>query len=137
MQHSKGKLYGMASFSGANVHRTLFEFTRGSNNTSAKGHGFSSVSDGECPYSALIEGSNGKLYGMTSRGGATDVDTIFEFDLAGNTLTKTHDFDNGNGGIPYRSLIEAVSGPVAVKAIAEMEQIKIYANPWDRSSMLF
>ncbi len=51
---------------------------------------------------------NGKLYGTTSRGGASDFGTIFEYDPATNIYTKKYDFGPNpatTGGGPKGSLL--------------------------------
>src|SRR5262245_44087811 len=44
-------------------------------------------------FTHLIQGSDGKLYGMTSAGGSHGYGVIFSFDPAGPVYTKLFDFD--------------------------------------------
>ena len=66
---------------------------------------------GAHPFGSLLEAGNGKLYGMTNRGGVNNKGVLFEYDPATNTYTKKLDFDwNTTGARPHGSLIEAGNG---------------------------
>jgi len=53
-----------------------------------------------------MQATNGKLYGMTTNGGANDLGVLFEYDITTDTYTEILDFDRTNGSQPYGSLIE-------------------------------
>ncbi len=93
------KLYGMTVMGGLNDKGVLFEFDPVANAYMKK---VDFGANGEStPYGDLLQASNGKLYGMTTGGGA-----LFEFDITtGAYETKTQ-----IGGSPYGSLIEASNG---------------------------
>jgi len=56
-------------------------------------------------YTHLTYIGNGKFYGMTQSGGASNNGVIFEWDSATNVYTKQFDFDGPvNGSSPYGSL---------------------------------
>jgi len=105
---SNGKLYGMTERGGSNSRGVLFEYTP-SNNILTVVFNFADAV-GTDPYGSLIQASNGKLYGMTLRGGTNNKGVLFEFDPATNTYTKKVDFDITNGASPYGSLTEASNG---------------------------
>lgn len=65
---------------------------------------------GANPHGSLMQANNGKLYGMTSKGGTNDVGVIFSFDPSNFTYTKLKDLDETNGSTPYGSLIQANNG---------------------------
>jgi uncharacterized repeat protein (TIGR03803 family) len=65
--------------------------------------------NGSQPHGSLIKASNGKLYGMTSKGGSNDKGTIFSYDSSG-THTVLHHFNGTNGQTPYGSLFQASNG---------------------------
>lgn len=66
-------------------------------------------SDGEAPGSALLQASDGYLYGTTSYGGRTDDGTLFRVSPDGAFATL-HMFNGADGAIPTVSLVEADSG---------------------------
>lgn len=66
--------------------------------------------NGDDPAGSLTQGSDGKLYGMTSNSGGGGNGTIFCFDSKSNVFTKLHDFNLTNGGVPYGSLIQGIDG---------------------------
>ena len=106
---ANSKLYGMTYRGGANDAGVLFEYDP-ITNTYSKKIDFS-LSIGAYPYGDLIKGSNGKLYGMTSQGGAASMGALFEYDPLTNSYTKKHDFDGAlTGAFPKGSLVEASNG---------------------------
>jgi uncharacterized repeat protein (TIGR03803 family) len=76
--------------------------------------------DGSIPISALVQASNGNLYGTTQGGnsysqdpcGAYGCGTVFEFGLGKNTgpLTTLHTFSYTDGGVPTSGLVQAKNG---------------------------
>jgi uncharacterized repeat protein (TIGR03803 family) len=94
---TNGKYYGLASGGGANNQGTLFEFDRNTNTLTAKVD-LAGASNGEYPYGGLTIAGNGKLYGMTSSGGANGNGVLFEFDPSSSTLTKKADFTSATTG---------------------------------------
>jgi uncharacterized repeat protein (TIGR03803 family) len=57
----------------------------------------------------MVEASNGKLYGATSRGGTTDHGVLFEYDYVTNSYTKLFDFASATGSAPLGPLTLAAS----------------------------
>ncbi len=110
LQASNGKLYGMTSDGGANNGGILFEYNT-STNICTKKLDFEGTTNGRAPSGSLVQASNGKLYGITSMGGASDMGVLFEYDSAINTCTKNLDFDWAtNGSNPNGSLLQASNG---------------------------
>jgi uncharacterized repeat protein (TIGR03803 family) len=105
MRASNNKLYGMAKDGGANNEGVIFEIDP-ITNTFTKKYDFVETS-GSFPQGDLAQALNGKLYGLTSEGGATGDGTIFEFDPISGVYTKKHDFDETNGSEPFGSLVLA------------------------------
>jgi uncharacterized repeat protein (TIGR03803 family) len=60
-------------------------------------------------YGALVQGSNGNLYGTTSDGGPCECGTIFELTPAGDLIT-IHDFEQTDGDLPQSGLVQASDG---------------------------
>jgi uncharacterized repeat protein (TIGR03803 family) len=105
---ANGKLYGMTPLGGNSGTGVLFEYDY-INNIYTKKYDFNGTSGGN-PYGSLKEAATGLLYGMTSSGGANNVGTLFEFDIATGTLTKKLDFNSTNGSTPNGSLMQAGNG---------------------------
>lgn len=100
---ANGKIYAVAPEGGEYGNGILLEcdptFNTG---TVTKKIEFYSSINGKSPYFAPVQGPNGKLYGTTSEGGASDRGTVYEYDPVANLLTtKIHfAFDNNIGYNP-------------------------------------
>ena len=116
MQARNGNLYGTtfgSHYDGLNF-GSAFELAPSGTLTTL--HSFSGP-DGSYPTGALLQASNGNLYGTTSQGGSTSCSdtlpgcgTIFEITPAG-TLTTLHFFNGSDGALPaYGTLIEGADG---------------------------
>jgi uncharacterized repeat protein (TIGR03803 family) len=107
-----GKLYGMTAYGGENNLGVLFEWDPALN-TYTKKLDFNGLGNGSNPQGSLLQADNGKLYGMTAYGGESDNGVLFEWDPTTNTYTKKLDFNGeGNGGIPWGSLMQADDGKI-------------------------
>jgi uncharacterized repeat protein (TIGR03803 family) len=110
IQASNGKLYGMATYGGAKSVGVIFEYNI-TTNILTKKIDFDSTVTGSYPLGALMQASNGKLYGMTSEGGMNKKGVLFEYDITSNTCTKKIDFNGTNlGSNPYGSLLQSTNG---------------------------
>ena len=93
---------------------TVFRITPGGNYTVL--YSFSSAAgapllNGHSPRVGLVQASNGKLYGATTRGGVYGWGSVFEVDLAGNFRVVYNLNNPGNaGGGPVTTLIQASDG---------------------------
>lgn len=103
-----GKLYGGATYGGANDKGTLYCFDIAAG-TYTKLYDFVQ-SNGECPLSTMIQASNGLLYGVTMTGGDYYQGVLYSFDLATNTYTKLKAFFAGDGYGPRKAPIEGKPG---------------------------
>lgn len=65
--------------------------------------------NGKAPVGNLIQGSDGYLYGTTTRGGTYNLGTAFRM-THGGTLTTLANFDKANGSVPYGELVQGNSG---------------------------
>ena len=105
---SDGKLYGMTTVGGSFGGGVLFSLN-------LDGTGFTKLLDfngaitGTQPRGSLVQFADGKLYGMTSSGGANGFGTIFSIVLNG-AFTKILDFNGTNGKTPIGDLLVAPSG---------------------------
>ncbi len=113
IQAANGTLYGMTNLGGINSKGILYQYdvTMG---TFTKLKDFS-FADGQLPYGELLQGANGKLYGVTSGGGSTGDGVLFEYDYAATSplYTVKFNFDNtgaSTGAIPQGTLFETSNG---------------------------
>lgn len=113
VQGRDGNFYG-ATFEGGNGYGTVFRVTPTGEFTTL--HVFCSepnCSDGENPWGALVQATNGNFYGTASGGGAYYSGTIFEITPSGR-LTTIYDFcpqiGCSDGDEPQAGLIQGNSG---------------------------
>jgi len=110
VQATNGKLYGLTAYGGANSLGVLFEYNIATNVLTKK-IDFTGSATGSVPYGNLVQASNGKLYGLTTAGGASGNGVLFEYDPATNIFIKKANFNGvGKGSQPYGSLIQANNG---------------------------
>jgi len=109
IQASDGKLYGLATLGGANSSGVLFQYDP-ITSTYTKKLDFGGTTNGSYPYGSLIQATDGKIYGMTSRGGLKDSGVIFQYDPITSAYTKKFDLYGTNGSYPFGSLMQASNG---------------------------
>jgi uncharacterized repeat protein (TIGR03803 family) len=115
-QATDGNLYGTTtSGNGTAYHGTVFRMTRAGKLTTL--YSFCSkanCTDGAPPQAALVQATNGNLYGTTFGGGAPDSwGTLFRTTLGGKLTTLYTLCAQGNcadGASPYAALIQAADG---------------------------
>ncbi|HLP51840.1 MAG TPA: choice-of-anchor tandem repeat GloVer-containing protein [Chitinophagales bacterium] len=104
-----GDIYGMTYLGGAFGEGVIYKYNI-QTNTYSKLHDFQNA-NGCQPFSgSLFQASNGKMYGMTWRGGVNDYGVIFSFDPINLTYTNLYDFDYWSGAGSYGSFIEGTDG---------------------------
>jgi uncharacterized repeat protein (TIGR03803 family) len=102
-----GSLYG-ATFTGEFDAGSVFRIDPGGANFATVRH--FALGDGDNP-SALMQASDGFLYGATRAGGPVPFDSeIFRLDTAGTVLADVHDLDPTEGSNIAGSLIEGSDG---------------------------
>jgi len=108
-----GNFYGTTAGGGANGYGTVFRMTPAGSFTTL--HNFAGGSgDGAYPYSGLVQGSNGSLYGTTDAGGSSSLcsngcGTIFKITSRG-VLSTLHEFKLWDGASPDGTLVEGTDG---------------------------
>jgi uncharacterized repeat protein (TIGR03803 family) len=108
IQASDGNFYGMSQGGGAYGLGTVFMIRPDGSELVI--HSFGSQADGQIPAGSLIQGADGKLYGMTSAGGDYAGGIVFRMDLDG-TETILHSLGSGSdGSAPAGSLLQASDG---------------------------
>ncbi len=110
VEGSDGNFYGTASQGGAYDQGVVFRITPTGTETGLYSFAGGSV-DGSSPNGALIQGSDGNLYGTTLEGGAYNQGVVFTITPAG-TETVLHSFTGGaaDGSSPNGGLIQGSDG---------------------------
>jgi uncharacterized repeat protein (TIGR03803 family) len=111
---TNGDFYGTTNQGGADDNcsdslscGTVFKITP--NGTLTTLHSFDGT-DGEWPYSGLVQATNGDFYGTTYYAGANGSGTVFKVTPSG-TLATLHSFDGTDGAEPLDAgLVQATSG---------------------------
>jgi uncharacterized repeat protein (TIGR03803 family) len=117
IQASDGNFYGTTAEGGTAKSctggcGTVFMFSPGSG-TETILHDFGSPGgDGENPYTGLIQGTDGNLYGTTYAGGANNLGTAFMVSPTSGTETVLYNFGSvaGDGETPNANLIQGSNG---------------------------
>ncbi|MCX6979247.1 MAG: cadherin-like beta sandwich domain-containing protein [Verrucomicrobia bacterium] len=114
MQGSDGNFYGTTYYGGVSDFGTIFKMTPAGVLTTLVEFTDSGATNGSYPYfGTLVQGSDGNFYGMTSRGGANGVGTVFKMTPAGvlTTLVEfTWNLSTNKGGSPYGGLVQGSDG---------------------------
>jgi len=112
IEATNGKLYGMTSLGGVNKGGVLFEYDTLSNIYTWK-MDFGGLL-GANPQGALMQAANGKLYGMTQRGGTNNLGVLFEYDNLTNIYNVLVNFSGNTGASPgsqpYGTLLQPDAG---------------------------
>jgi uncharacterized repeat protein (TIGR03803 family) len=115
---SDGNFYGTTQHGGTSDNGTVFKMTPAGTVTIL----YSFASDdpnGTEPWSALIEASNGNLYGTCYSGGAFEAGTVFRISRAG-VIKKLYDFTTASGNVGY--------GPRA--GVIQASDGNLYGTAW-------
>ena len=114
IQVSDGDLYGTTSAGGSGNNGTVFKISDPTiSPVEIVIHAFEGGSDGATPYAALIQTSDGDLYGTTSAGGSGNNGTVFKISGLTTSATETviHSFAGGTDGLfPFAGLIQGSDG---------------------------
>jgi uncharacterized repeat protein (TIGR03803 family) len=107
-QSSNGNFYGTTGMGGTEDNGTVFELTPSGTLTTL--HEFVYYIDGQAPYGALIQGSDGNLYGTTALGGFFYYyGSIFEINSS-NNFSSLYSFSGPDGWAVYAGLVQATDG---------------------------
>lgn len=109
---TNNKFYGTTSEGGTSGYGVIFEYDPATNVYTKKAE-FDTFTVGFNPYDALIQATNGKFYGLCRDGGHSSgigLGTLYEYDLATNTITKRVSFMGATGETPEGSLVQASNG---------------------------
>ncbi len=104
-----GALYGTTSQGGSMGGGTVFKMNvDGTGFTVLMSFDFSTT--GASPYGALIEGTDGALYGTASQGGANGYGTVFTLNTDGTGFAVLQDLNYADGVSPYAGLKQGTDG---------------------------
>lgn len=111
VQASDGNFYGTTSTGGTSSAGTIFKITSGGVFTSLVTFtGTSGAAVGATPQAAMVQWTDGNLYGTTRAGGTANVGTLFKVSTAG-TFTNLRSLSATNDGSgPYAPLVLAGDG---------------------------
>ena len=112
IEGSDGALYGATRYGGGTDSGTIFRLNKDGSGYDVI-HRFSGgAGTGKWPTAGLIEGRDGRLYGRTLNGGASDGATLFGLNRDGTDFTVIHDspVSGGNRFYAYAGLIEGSDG---------------------------
>ena len=107
MQASNGNFCG-TTVNGGNNEGVVFEISPAGVFTDL--HDFDLSLDGGEPFSALVQGTNGVLYGTTNLGGTFNVGTIYSIPIGGGGLSALYSFDVSSGSSPGAPLTQHTNG---------------------------
>ena len=105
-------LYGTASQGGNNSNGTVFKLDPAGVSFAVVHHFDGNVGDGRFPYSELLLGDDGLLYGTTYGGGSQFQGTVFKLNTDGTSYTLLHQFAEvaGDGTGPLTGLAQDLDG---------------------------
>lgn len=114
IQASDGNFYGVTSGGGSGGFGTVFKVTPGGTFTNLVSFtGTTGSFLGSSPMAALVQASDGKLYGTTNAGGTGGFGTVFQVTTAG-TFVNLLSFTNGSGSFlgsaPQAPLVQWTDG---------------------------
>ncbi|MPM13382.1 hypothetical protein SDC9_59739 [bioreactor metagenome] len=106
------ELWGSAWQGGANDHGTIFSYNPFSDTIIDRFDFYANTyNSGAFPYSSPTLASNGKLYGVTTRGGYYNCGALYEFDPNSHVFNLKADFQSATTGeSPLFSMIQAADG---------------------------
>jgi uncharacterized repeat protein (TIGR03803 family) len=112
IEATDGRLYNTTFSGGAADRGAVFRIEKSGSNFMVL-HSFTTeTTDGARPYAAVLEGTDGMLYGTTFFGGSGAGGTVFRMNKEGTSYTILHHFTGiaGDGDSPFAALIETPDG---------------------------
>ncbi len=111
IQGTDGELYGTTASGGTKNFGTVFKITSAGVETVLYSFTNSASGDGDEPWAAVVQATDGNFYGTTAIGGLAGKGTVFKMTPAG-VVTVLYAFANGvaNDGVHPRSLVQGTDG---------------------------
>jgi len=112
VESTNGRLYGTTCYGGSNGLGTVFSINKDGSGYVVLKQFNTNGADGQNPRSALIEASDGLLYGTTYWGGSSNVGTVFGLSKDGNSYSVLYSFTGltNDDGQPCAGLVEGTNG---------------------------
>jgi uncharacterized repeat protein (TIGR03803 family) len=107
VQANDGNLYGFTTSGGSNSYGNTFRINP--NGTLTPLYSFTNGSDGTGPVSALIQASDGNLYGVTAGGGSAKKGSVFRLAADGRPI-NLYSFSGGQDGLTPNTLVQGGDG---------------------------
>jgi uncharacterized repeat protein (TIGR03803 family) len=127
-QADNGKLYGMTFSGGSNNNGVIFEWDILLQSFEKK-YDFALNEDGRMSGGTFALATNGKLYGMSSKGGNDNWGMLFEWDPENDQFAKKFDFDKSYGNSWHGSLTSCENGMLYGVTYDENEKGSLFE--WD------
>jgi uncharacterized repeat protein (TIGR03803 family) len=127
-QATDGNLYGVAGDGGAHGYGALFYFDPLSGRCNNL-FDFD-ITTGYRPQRDLLQAANGKLYGTTLIGGASNAGVVFSYDISSNMYAKVYELDSITGLSPSSNVLEiGASSPLAINVLSKTAELNLAPNP--------
>jgi uncharacterized repeat protein (TIGR03803 family) len=130
VQAANGKLYGMCNQGGHYNYGNLFSYDI-TDSLFTELFAFNDTL-GATPETGLTLGTNGKLYGTLSKGGAHKAGIIFSYDITNSLFTDLYDCDSATGYAPIGQVMEEMPQQIALPTgitNARTNNILVMPNP--------
>jgi uncharacterized repeat protein (TIGR03803 family) len=109
IQGDDGALYG-TTFSGGSANKGIIFKIQPDGSGYQILHNFTNTPDGSNPRGALVQASDGALYGATQIGGTANAGTLYKINLNGSGYAVLHDFTSGlDGSRPLGGLVQGLN----------------------------
>lgn len=112
VEGTDGVLYGTASYGGVSNNGTVFKLNKDGSGYTVLHRFGSTPSDGAGPWTPLVEGGDGSLYGTTYYGGESGYGMVFRLNKDGSAYSVLYSFGTNNfsGNRPAASLLKGSDG---------------------------
>jgi uncharacterized repeat protein (TIGR03803 family) len=112
LQGVDGKLYGTTSGGGSGSGGTLFQMSTAGKIVVLVNFSTTNEANGATPFSGVVQGSDGFLYGVASVGGANGLGTLFKVSTTGANFTVLHSFATADGDTPLSTPLLHTNGKI-------------------------
>ena len=104
------RLYGTATDGGAGSEGVVFQMTTAGKYLVIHNFDSTAPANGMRPYSGVVQGSVGYLYGVTTTGGSDGLGVLYKLTTKGAGFAVLHDFNTVSGDTPASALLLHTNG---------------------------